>query len=36
VVLESGVAGGLVARVSLPVAPPADDSAFSSDKVRET
>ena len=36
VVLEAGLAGGLVARVSLPVAPPADDPAFQSDQVSET
>jgi signal transduction histidine kinase len=34
VVLESGGAGGLVARVSLPVAPPADDAAPAADKAR--
>ena len=36
VALEAGLAGGLVARVSLPVAPASDDPAFESDQVSET
>lgn len=36
VVLESGAGGGLVARVSLPVAPPAHDSASSSNTAPES